>query len=954
MNALKEELDQFLALRPDLINFLLDEAIDGHCYLDPERLEDAWISPKLHHLLGYDPKKEALSGHDFAAILPTKEYHILQDYLKKGMVVPPPMLEISLPYKHKLGHTVWLKSKAIKLSALPPNQHRFLIAHFDISKEVAQHEHLIKQEKQFKEALAELSSDTWEADLQTGVFHCSEEGTRLIGYSLEELQPLTLEKWNAFIHPDDLSEVRQRMKDCLKGTSDFYEFESRMRHKKGHWVWVYSKGKVSTRNAQGLALRMSGFHQSLSGTRRQEEMLLISESNKALVASQKEIEKAKAIAEQKSQLLEAVSTCTALLTRAEDWLEALNESLRILGEALGADRTYYFKNGINEAGEEVTSQLLEWCRTGIAAQLHNPDLQEVPLGGPFSGALQTLTRNNSFEAIISEIEHEATRELFESQGIKTVLFFPVFVDRVFDGLIGFDDCTNERYVSPEERAIMLSFSDVLGNTIQLHHQRQKLQVSENHLRSILDSSKDSNILLGLDFEILKMNKLAIQGTEAVFGKKPMPGEDYREYILRDYEEDFLAHFGAACKGEVVELESEIKIGDQARWLNYNFYPAHDESGRVIGVTVNVRDVHTRKMAEQQLKASEAYYRSLVKAVPDLLFIMSNDGVYLDYTAGEADLYLPPAAFLHKHVNEVLPPELAEQVLAAIQEARSKRELVQFRYSMKIGEMQRHFMARFVAFENGIINSSTDITETVNNLRRIETLLEQKEKQNNRLQNFTHIVSHNLKSHIANLQGLLQLMEIEEPDTFHSPLVGMLKNTSDNLSETVDHLNEVLDISLTKDEHRIEVEVKSLVEDVLESVSLLIQDAKVRIENIVPPSARILTVAPYLQSIVLNMVTNAIKYRSEKRDSYLRIRAVQRENNLVVSFEDNGLGIDLKRHGNALFGMYKTFHTHKESKGLGLFITHNQVSALGGQIEVISEPDFGTTFIVTLPNGNIQQ
>lgn len=954
MNALKKELDQLLSERADLLNFVLDEAIDGHCYIDPERPEETWISPKLHQLLGYDPHEEALSGEDFARLLPQKDFETLQKYIAQGLEVEPPLLEITLCYKHKRGHRVWLKSKATKLTQLPAGQHRFFILHFDVSKEFAQHEQLLEQERRFIQSLEELRTDTWEADLQTGVLECSEEGTRLIGYSTTELQPLTLEKWNSFVHPDDLSEVKARLIDCLKGSRDTYEFESRMRHKEGHWVWVYSKGIVSMRDEQGMALRMNGFHQSLTGTRRQEEMLLLSESNKALLASKKEIDASRALAEQKSQLLEAVSVCTALITRADDWLKALEESLRILGEALGADRTYYFKNSVNENGEEVTSQLLEWCREGIPPQIQNKDLQEVVIEGTFAEALHILQTNNSFEAIVSELEHEATRMLFESQGIKTVLFFPVFVDRVFDGLIGFDDCTNERHVSPEERAIMLSFSDVLGNTIQLHTQRQKLEVSENQLRSILDSSKDSNILLGLDFEILKMNKLAISATEAVFGKEPKIGEDYRAYILDAYLDEFTKNYKTACAGEIVEKEFQVPIGDTAYWLSYNFYPTHDESGTVIGVTMNVRDIHSRKTAEQQLKESEAYYRSLVKAVPDLLFIMSNEGVYLDFTADHKDLYLEPGAFLGKHVSEILPKELTKKVLNAIDEARNKREVVQFRYSMRIADQVRHFMARFVAFENGIINSSTDITETVNNLRRIETLLEQKEKQNSRLQNFTHIVSHNLKSHIANLQGLLHLMELEEPETFRSPLVQMLKSTSDNLSETVDHLNEVLDISLTKEENKVEVELKSLVDDVLESVSLLIRDANIQIDNLVTDSTMIRTIAPYLQSIVLNMVTNSIKYRSEERDSFLRIRADERDQHLVLRFEDNGLGIDLKRHGKSLFGMYKTFHTHKESKGLGLFITHNQVSALGGQIEVKSEPDVGTTFIVTLPNGSIEQ
>lgn len=97
-----------------------------------------------------------------------------------------------------------------------------------------------------------------------------------------------------------------------------------------------------------------------------------------------------------------------------------------------------------------------------------------------------------------------------------------------------------------------------------------------------------------------------------------------------------------------------------------------------------------------------------------------------------------------------------------------------------------------------------------------------------------------------------------------------------------------------------------------------------------------------------MITNAIKYRSEERSGYLKIHANVEESMISISFEDNGLGIDLKKHGDKLFGMYKTFHNHDDSRGVGLFITKNQIESMGGKIDVESEVNVGTTFIIALP------
>jgi len=100
---------------------------------------------------------------------------------------------------------------------------------------------------------------------------------------------------------------------------------------------------------------------------------------------------------------------------------------------------------------------------------------------------------------------------------------------------------------------------------------------------------------------------------------------------------------------------------------------------------------------------------------------------------------------------------------------------------------------------------------------------------------------------------------------------------------------------------------------------------------------------YLESIVLNFLTNSIKYRSEDRPLKIIVDAEKSGGYVKLSVTDNGRGIDLKRHRKKLFGMYKTFHKHKDARGVGLFITKNQIEAMEGKVEVESTPGIGTTF-----------
>ena len=106
---------------------------------------------------------------------------------------------------------------------------------------------------------------------------------------------------------------------------------------------------------------------------------------------------------------------------------------------------------------------------------------------------------------------------------------------------------------------------------------------------------------------------------------------------------------------------------------------------------------------------------------------------------------------------------------------------------------------------------------------------------------------------------------------------------------------------------------------------------------------------HLNSIMLNLISNAIKYRSPDRDPEIHIRTYSKGKLTYLEVKDNGLGIDLERHKDKLFGLFQRFHDHADSKGLGLFIINSIVVENGGKIEVKSEINKGTTFTVSFKN-----
>lgn len=244
---------------------------------------------------------------------------------------------------------------------------------------------------------------------------------------------------------------------------------------------------------------------------------------------------------------------------------------------------------------------------------------------------------------------------------------------------------------------------------------------------------------------------------------------------------------------------------------------------------------------------------------------------------------------------------------------------------------------------GYLGVAAEITEIKRVEKEIKSLLAVTSDQNERLKNFAHIVSHNLRSHSGNFAMLLNLFLQDYPDANENEIMNMLKLASENLKETIAHLNEVVLINTNIDESLIPINIYKTTVQSIRNVAGIANEANVEIINNIDPKLNVLGLQAYLDSIVLNFLTNGIKYRSLERASFVKIDSKVEGEYVVISIEDNGLGIDLKKHKAKIFGMYKTFHKNKDSRGIGLFITKNQVESIGGKIELESEVDKGTIF-----------
>ncbi len=230
---------------------------------------------------------------------------------------------------------------------------------------------------------------------------------------------------------------------------------------------------------------------------------------------------------------------------------------------------------------------------------------------------------------------------------------------------------------------------------------------------------------------------------------------------------------------------------------------------------------------------------------------------------------------------------------------------------------------------------------------LASILDVTSDQNKRLLNFAHIVSHNLRSHSGNLAMTLEFLKNEKDEKEKVDLMNMLEVSVNHLEETVIHLNDVVALNIKTDDNLQTVNLNYHMDGAISSVQAMLKLVGGEIENTISEQIRVKAVPAYLDSVFLNFLTNSIKYHLIGRHPKIRISAKRKNGKIALSIKDNGMGIDMEKHGSKLFGMYKTFHHHPDSKGIGLFITKNQVEAMGGTIDVKSKVDIGTTFTIYL-------
>ncbi|MDX1905431.1 MAG: HAMP domain-containing sensor histidine kinase [Bacteroidia bacterium] len=224
------------------------------------------------------------------------------------------------------------------------------------------------------------------------------------------------------------------------------------------------------------------------------------------------------------------------------------------------------------------------------------------------------------------------------------------------------------------------------------------------------------------------------------------------------------------------------------------------------------------------------------------------------------------------------------------------------------------------------------------------------KINEAMDNYVYAASHNLKSPVSNIEGLLYILreQITQGEVPDPGILDRIQHSVHKVQASIQNLTEVIKMQKSPYEDKALLRISDLVALIQQENEMIIHRAGATIELALTIDELYYS-ANALKSILYNLITNAIKYADPRRLPQIRISTRASAAGVVLEVQDNGLGIDLDQHGQHLFGLFKRMHNHVEGSGIGLYFTKELIEKLGGHISVESTVGVGSVFTVVLYN-----
>lgn len=445
----------------------------------------------------------------------------------------------------------------------------------------------------------------------------------------------------------------------------------------------------------------------------------------------------------------------------------------------------------------------------------------------------------------------------------------------------------------------------------------------------------------------------------------MLGFSSRDEFIKSFKENpqFRENFSISKYQEHL-LKINNTDGIESRWRKKN--------GRIVVVTEYIQkyfdptdgsvfydciaeDITEKKIIDELMSDVIGRDYAIIKALPDILFILSNDGNFTDYKTGNNSGFpISPDYFVGKSLWDVFPQQISDDLYRTIKETRLNGQLSTYDFQMPGQFGSKHYEARVVkSHQNEVLLLLRDVTNQKQNELQILKIAEDLRQINDTKDKFVSIIAHDVKTPIVALIGYAEILAEDIEELQKSEIKEFASSIVEISKQTIGLLTNLLEWSRLQtgrmEFHPVQMNAFNTAEN---SISLLASNAEqknIKIINKLDKDTYIYADENMMQSVFNNLLTNAIKFTN--RNGEINITSDKCEDMICFSVKDNGVGMDAKQK-TLLFEMNKSFTTpgttNEKGSGLGMILCKDFIEKHGGKIWVESSVGNGSEFFFTVP------
>lgn len=642
--------------------------------------------------------------------------------------------------------------------------------------------------------------------------------------------------------------------------------------------------------------------------------------------------------------------------------DALNLCIAAIGTSQNIDRCYIFQNEIDNE-ELKLYYTYEWCNEGIDPYIGNPDLNGLSYE-LFPGLYETLIKDKPLYGLVKESNDAVFRETMEMQGIKSYLFTPIFSENKFWGWIGYDDCKTERKWIDEEVYALHTVAKNIG--IRLNQDKTNAKL-EAHLKQFDFYLKGSNqgmweLDIITNHTVFSYNWAGMLGYNLDEIQKNV--EFWRSLVHPDEINQIELNLKNYILGKTDSYNGIVRMKHKNGhyvWIKYSGLVIKNIIGNPIKVIGTHIDISEIKEKERQLELSEEKFRFITENTTDLITQHNNDGTFSYVSNSSKDIigYNPEELIQRSPYDFIHPDDLhkIQKVHKDIARELKTKPLI-FRFRKKDNSyIWMESIAKVILSNKhqiiGMQSSSRDISEMVQAAEEMKLNL-LKEKELNELKSkFVSMASHQFRTPLTIIYSNAELIEIKSKikgknsDGFDL-ITNRIKNEVDRLTQL---MNNILifgkyELEETKKDAK-KIDFDNFVKKIIDTYFNNELDGRKIGITIVGKKQQIITDESLLIHIITNLVSNAFKYSTNKKEPELLITYL--DTKIQIEVVDFGIGIPSGEIQYLFTSFFRATNTSTiVGSGLGLTIVKQFSDLLNGKLSIKSKENFGTTITLILP------